>query len=77
MVPYDKGFNIYDSIDWEGIGKDKDKYKDVLEGFEQHFKPCQTAIHSWYQLGSMLFQSVQESNRIHAKAQRHCQSYWV
>ena len=24
----------------------------MLDGFEQHFKPCQTAIHSWYQLGS-------------------------
>ena len=49
----DKGFQLYASIDWEAIEKDKDKYKDVLEGFELHFRPCQTELHSWYQLGSV------------------------
>ena len=49
----DKGFNLYEAIDWEGIGKDKQLYKEVLDAFEAHFKPCQTAMHSWYQLGSV------------------------
>ena len=49
----DKGFNLYEAIDWEGIGKNKQIYKKVLDAFEQHFKPCQTAMHSWYQLGSV------------------------
>ena len=49
----DKGFNLYEQIDWESIGKNKELYKDVLEAFEAHFKPCQTAMHSWYQLGSI------------------------
>ena len=49
----DKGFNLYEAIDWDGIGKDKQLYKEVLDAFEAHFKPCQTAMHSWYQLGSV------------------------
>ena len=49
----DKGFNLYEAIDWEGIGKNKQLYKEVLDAFEAHFKPCQTAMHSWYQLGSV------------------------
>ena len=49
----DKGFNLYEAIDWEGIGKSKQLYKEVLDAFEAHFKPCQTAMHSWYQLGSV------------------------
>ena len=49
----DKGFQLYDSIDWEAIEKDKSKYKDVLQSFELHFRPCQTELHSWYQLGSV------------------------
>ena len=49
----DKGFNLYEAIDWDGIGKNKQLYKEVLQAFEAHFKPCQTAMHSWYQLGSV------------------------
>ena len=49
----DKGFNLYEAIDWDSIGKNKQQYKEVLDAFEQHFKPCQTAMHSWYQLGSI------------------------
>ena len=49
----DKGFNLYEAIDWDGIGKNKQLYKDVLEAFEAHFKPCQTAMQGWYQLGSV------------------------
>ena len=49
----DKGFKLYASIDWTTLGKDKNKWKDVLEAFEAHFKPCQTVMQSWYQLGSL------------------------
>ena len=34
----DKGFNLCEAIDWEGIGKDKQLYKEVLDAFEAHFK---------------------------------------
>ena len=49
----DKGFNLYEATDWEGIGKNKQLYKEILDAFEAHFKPCQTAMHNWYQLGSV------------------------
>ena len=49
----DKGFQLYDLIDWGAIEKDKAKYQDVLDGFELHFRPYQTELHSWYQLGSV------------------------
>ena len=49
----DKGFQLYELIDWEMLGKDKDKWKEVLEAFQAHFKPCQTVMQSWYQLGSL------------------------
>ena len=29
----DKGFNLYEAIDWDGIGKDKQLYKEVLDAF--------------------------------------------
>ena len=63
----DRGFQLYDSIDWTAIGKDKAKYQDVLEGFELHFRPCQTELHSWYQLGSVYSKPVQESKQILCK----------
>ena len=31
----------------------KKAWKDILEAFEGHFKPCQTVMQSWYQLGSL------------------------
>ena len=34
----DKGFNLYEAIDWEGIGKDKQLYKEVLDAFEASFQ---------------------------------------
>ena len=36
----DKGFNLCEAIDWEGTGKNKQLYKEVLDAFEAHFKPC-------------------------------------
>ena len=47
----DKGFHLYDSIEWGTYNKGA--WKDILEAFEGHFKPCQTVMQSWYQLGSL------------------------
>ena len=33
--------------------KDKNKLKDVLQVFEEHFTPLQSMIHSWYNLGAL------------------------
>ena len=49
----DKGHQVYASIDWPAIGKNKKLYKDVLGAFELYFKPMQTVMHSWYQLGNL------------------------
>ena len=47
----DKGFHLYDSIDWGT--HNKEVWTDILKAFERHFKPCQTVVQSWYQLGSL------------------------
>ena len=47
----DKGFHLYDSIEWGTYNKGA--WKDILEAFKGHFKPCQTVMQSWYQLGSL------------------------
>ena len=49
----DKGHQIYASLDWVALGKNKKLYKDVLQAFESYFKPMQTIMHSWYQLGNI------------------------
>ena len=47
----DKGFHLYESIEWGDYNKEL--WNDVLKAFESHFKPCQTVMQSWYQLGSL------------------------
>ena len=49
----DKGHQVYASLDWAALGKNKKLYKHVLEAFESYFKPMQTIMHSWYQLGNI------------------------
>ena len=49
----DKGHQVYASLDWEALGKDKKKYQDVLDAFDSYIKPMQTIMHSWYQLGNI------------------------
>ena len=47
----DKGFQLYKNIDWERTGYNKDRWEDVVKAFGEEFKPCQTVMQSWYQLG--------------------------
>ena len=49
----DKGFQLYKNIDWERAGLSKDKWEDVVKAFGNEFKPCQTVMQSWYQLGNL------------------------
>ena len=49
----DKGHQVYASLDWVALGKNKKLYKHVLEAFESYLKPMQTIMHSWYQLGNI------------------------
>ena len=49
----DQGFKLYDTMDWESLGKDKGKWKDVLDAFEYRIQPSQTTMQSWYQLGNL------------------------
>ena len=48
-----KGFQLYKNIDWERAGLSKDKWEDVVKAFGDEFKPCQTVMQSWYQLGNL------------------------
>ena len=45
------GFHLFDSIEWGT--HDKEIWTDVLLAFEEYFKPYQTVMQSWYQLGSL------------------------
>ena len=49
----DKGHQVYASLDWVALGKDKKKYQDVLDAFDSYFKPMQTIMHTWYLLGNI------------------------
>ena len=49
----DKGFQLYKNLDWERSGYDKSKWEDVVKAFGEEFKPCQTVMQSWYQLGNL------------------------
>ena len=49
----DKGFQLYKNLDWERTGYDKSKWEDVGKAFGEEFKPCQTVMQSWYQLGNL------------------------
>ena len=49
----DKGFQLYKNIDWERTGYNKDRWEDVVKAFGEEFKPCQTVMQSWYQLGNL------------------------
>ena len=48
----DKGFQLYKNLDWERTGYDKNKWEDVVKAFGEEFKPWQTVMQSWYQLGT-------------------------
>ena len=41
------------NLDWERTGYDKNKWEDVVKAFGEEFKPCQTVMQSWYQLGNL------------------------
>ena len=45
--------NCTKNIDWERAGLSKDKWEDVVKAFGDEFKPCQTVMQSWYQLGNL------------------------
>ena len=49
----DKGHQVYASLDWVALDKNKKLYRDVLDAFDSYFKPMQTIMHSWYQLGNI------------------------
>ena len=39
----DKGHQVYASLDWVALGKNKKLYQDVLDAFDSYFKPMQTS----------------------------------
>ena len=57
----DKRFQLYANTDWVRLGKNKTNWEHVLDAFSEHFKPCQTAMQAWYQLGNLYSQ--QSSNQ--------------
>ena len=61
----DKGFKLYHTIDWGD--KDKNKWEDILTTFKAHFKPCQTVMQSWYQLGSLYSSNCKDQSEFIAR----------
>ena len=48
-----KSYQVFHNLNFDVEGKDKSKIDDVLLMFEKHFKPTQSVLQSWYQLGSI------------------------
>ena len=48
-----KSYQVFNDLNFDAEGKDKSKIDDVLLLFEQHFKPTQSVLILWYQLGSI------------------------
>ena len=44
---------MFNNLNYDAEGKDKSKIDDVLFMFEKHFKPTQSVLQLWYQLGSI------------------------
>ena len=61
----DKGFKLYHTIDWGDKGKNK--WEDILTTFKAHFKPCQTVMQSWYQLGSLYSSNCKDQSEFMAR----------
>ena len=61
----DKGFKLYHTVDWGD--KDKNKWEDILTTFKAHFKPCQTVMQSWYQLGSLYSSNCKDQSEFMAR----------
>ena len=48
-----KSYQVFNNLNFDAEGKDKSKIDDVLFMFEKHFKPTQSVLQLWYQLGSI------------------------
>ena len=49
-------YKLYnDELDF--AGKDKNDLQDVIDVFDNHFKPQQNMIHAWYRIGSLFSNS--------------------
>ena len=48
-----KSYKVFNNLNFDADGKDKTKIDDVLFMFEKHFKPTQSVLQLWYQLGSI------------------------
>ena len=48
-----KSYQVFHNLNFDAEGKDKSKIDDVLFMFEKHFKPTQSVLQLWYQLGSI------------------------
>ena len=48
-----KAVGIYNNFQWDEIGLNKDKSEDVLKAFASYFKPSQSVLQLWFQLGNI------------------------
>ena len=46
-------YQVFNNLNFEAERKEKNEFDDVLFIFEKHFKPSQSILQSWYQLGSI------------------------
>ena len=48
-----KSHQLFNNLNFDAEGKDNTKISDILFMFEKYFKPTQSVLQSWYQLGSI------------------------
>ena len=48
-----KSYQVFNNLNFDVEGKDKCTIDDVLFMFEKHFKPSQSVLQLWYQLGTL------------------------
>ena len=48
-----KSYQVFNNLNFDAEGNDNSKIDDVLFMFEKHFKPIQSVLQLWYQLGSI------------------------
>ena len=62
-----KTYQVFHNLNFNAECKDKTKIGDVMFMFEKHFKPTQSVLQSWYQLGSIYSSQCKDQNEFMSK----------
>ena len=62
-----RSYQVFNNLTFDAEGKDKSKKDDVLFMFEKYFKPTQSILQSWYQLGSIYSNQCKDQTELMSK----------